>query len=198
MGPQVNHYVICFSLAITFSYNHQICQTNNSNSLYIAEGSHKVLGEEEKNGLYLLYKLSCKTFSILSFIFTNKVLWRQMMPVLPSPLKQIQVITQLSIVYTVICVCPRLLSGTLMGVWHSTTSEFPCIGQYLRAGSGWQTSKSCSMCMGHFTAHGPWRTLKLTTGQAAAGFMLEPQRPAALSWYTGRKDHLTGIPFTPL
>lgn len=74
MGPQVNHYVICFSLAITFSYNCHICQTNNSNSLYIAEGSDKVLREEEKNGLYLLYKLSCKTFSILSFIFTNQVL----------------------------------------------------------------------------------------------------------------------------
>lgn len=198
MGPQVNHYVICFSLAITFSYNCHICQTNNSNSLYIAEGSDKVLREEEKNGLYLLYKLSCKTFSILSFIFTNKVLWCHKMPVLPSPLKQIQVITQLSIVYTVICVCPRLLSGTLKGVWHSTTSEFPCIGQYLRAGSGWQTSKSCSTCMGHFTAHCPRRTLKLTTGWAVAGSMLEPQRPAALSWYTGRRDRLTGICFTPL
>lgn len=98
----------------------------------------KWMGKKE-NDLYLLYKMSFKIFSEMSSTFTAEVLWlcSHMLHVLAPPLKEIQVITLLSIVYTDICVCPRL-SRRLGGVRHSAASELPCTSQYLRAGNGWR------------------------------------------------------------
>lgn len=95
-------------------------------------GAIKWMGKKE-NYLCLLYKTSFKVFSKMSSTFTAEVLWicSHMLHVLASPLKQIQVITQLSTVYMVICVCLRLLSRRLVGVWHSAASELPCTSHYL-------------------------------------------------------------------
>lgn len=162
---------------------------------------------EKENDLYLLYKMTFQIFSEMSSTFTAEVLWlcSHMLHVLAPPLKEIQVITLLSIVYMDICVCPRL-SRRLEGVRHSAASELPCTSHYLRAGNGWRFQQP--LHMRGLLLHRAWaggahfRLTEvawsgLTKGWVYVGTM-ERWRPAALSWYTGRRDHLTGIYLIPL
>lgn len=107
----------------------------------------KWMGKKE-NDLSLFYMMSSKIFSKISSTFKTELLWihSRMLHVLAFPLKQMQVITPPSVVYMVICVCPRLLSR-LVGVWHSTTSELPYTSHYLRARNVWHASNSHSARM---------------------------------------------------
>lgn len=159
-------------------------------------GDIKWMGKKE-NDLYLFYTVSSKIFSKISSTFKAELLWicSHMLHVLAFPLKQIQVITQFSVVYMVICICPRLLSR-LVDVWYSTTSKLPFTSHYLRARNAWHASNSHSA---HMTEkYTLCSEVELRLGWAKAGFTLQWWRPAALSWYIGRRDILTGIDHIPL